>query len=110
MREPISPVDSLVAFLRARYGMAAQGAAALPHAIGNIQSLWSPDRLLADVDAKLRIVGLMEVVIEGYDRRHNGGRPTKEHPSVRRNAEMTLRLLARPFADHRDYRAEWAVD
>lgn len=102
-------MDELVEFLRARYGRAAQGARALPHAIGNIQSLWSPDRLLADVEAKLRIVALMAVIIEGYDRRHSHGRPTKEHPSVRHNAEMTLRLLAMPFADHKDYRPEWRV-
>lgn len=102
-------MNELVEFLRARYGMAAQGAAALPHAIGNIQSLWSPDRLLADVDAKLRVVGLMAVIIEGYDRRHSGNVQTKEHPSVRHNAEHALRLLALPFADHKDYRPEWRL-
>ena len=90
----MSASDSLVAFLRARYGMAAQGAAALPHAIGNIQSLWSPDRLLADVDAKLKIVEECVRTLEFEDYGHA-------------LANDVLRLLALPFADHKDYRETW---
>jgi hypothetical protein len=90
----MSASDSLVAFLRARYGMAAQGAAALPHAIGNIQSLWSPDRLLADVDAKLKIVEECVRTLDFEDHGHA-------------LANDVLRLLALPFADHKDYRETW---
>lgn len=88
--------DDLVAFLRARYGRAAQGARALPHAIGNLQSLWSPDRLLADVDAKLRVVDACVRTIEFEDHGHV-------------LAEDVLKLLALPFADHKDYREAWRV-
>lgn len=87
-------MNDLVEFLRARYGRAAQGARALPHAIGNIQSLWSPDRLLADVDAKLRVVDECVRTIENEDHGHA-------------LAQHVLKLLALAFADHKDYRAEW---
>jgi hypothetical protein len=90
----MSASDSLVAFLRARYGMAAQGAAALPHAIGNIQSLWSPDRLLADVDAKLKIVDECVRTLDYEDHGHA-------------LANDVLRLLGLPFADHKDYQERW---
>lgn len=87
-------MNDLVEFLRARYGRAAQGARALPHAIGNLQSLWSPDRLLADVDAKLRIV---EECVRTLDYEDHG------HAL----AVDVLRLLALPYADHRDYKEGW---
>lgn len=87
-------MNELVEFLRARYGMAAQGAAALPHAIGNIQSLWSPDRLLADVDAKLRVVEECVRTLDFEDHGHA-------------LANDVLRLLALPFADHKDYQESW---
>lgn len=90
----MSASDPLVEFLRARYGRAAQGARALPHAIGNIQSLWSPDRLLADVDSKLRVVAECVRTIEFEDHGHV-------------LAQDVLKLLALPFADHRDYRESW---
>ena len=86
--------DDLVEFLRKQYGRAAQGARALPHAIGNLQSLWSPDRLLADVDAKLRIV---EECVRTLDYEDHG------HAL----ANDILRLLALPYADHKDYRESW---
>lgn len=87
-------MNELVEFLRARYGMAAQGAAALPHAIGNIQSLWSPDRLLTDVDAKLRVVEECVRTLDFEDHGHA-------------LANDVLRLLALPFADHKDYQESW---
>lgn len=91
MREPIS---SLVAFLRARYSMAAQGAAALPHAIANLQSLWSPALLLADADSKLRVVDECVRTIES-------GAPGRVF------AEQVLKVLALAHASHKDYRESW---
>lgn len=86
--------DDLVEFLRKQYGRAAQGARALPHAIGNLQSLWSPDRLLADVDSKLKVV---EECVRTLDYEDHG------HAL----ANDVLRLLALPYADHKDYRESW---
>jgi hypothetical protein len=64
--------------------------------------VWSPEvagEILADVDAKLRVVEACDDTMEWEDR--NTGASL---------AEQVLRLLALPFAGHSDYRAEWAVD
>lgn len=67
-----------------------------------------PATVLRAVEAKRLIVGLMQVIIEGYDRRHHSlVAQAKEHPSVRFNAVHTLRLLASEWSDHESYWQEW---
>lgn len=54
-----------------------------------------PGRVLADVDAKRRIIGTCQYWL--HDNEHG----------VDPCAAETLRLLALPYADHPDYREEW---
>ncbi|MFI0900582.1 DUF6221 family protein [Streptomyces sp. NPDC020983] len=69
-----------------------------------------PAFVLADIDAKRRIMECHEPwVAENGDticgrcgREHIDGRPGGHFPC------QTLRLLALPYADHPDYRPEWA--
>lgn len=53
-----------------------------------------PARVFAEIKAKLRIIGAAEAAAEL-------GRETADH-------WYTLRLLAAVYADHPDYRQEWA--
>ena len=65
---------------------------------------WDPARVLADMQAKRRIVAL-------HSDPH-GGDPSCSSIDYPENAEdcETLRLLALPYASHPDYRPEWAPD
>ncbi|QGZ53355.1 hypothetical protein GPZ77_34560 (plasmid) [Streptomyces sp. QHH-9511] len=71
------------------------------------RSAWSPSRVLAEVDAKRRIVDLHQESLEsGYSTDFCrecdfGGVSQSYYPCA------TLRLLALPYADHSDYRDEW---
>ena len=58
---------------------------------------WDPARVLAEVDAKRRILDWCERMahVDGY-----GG-------LMARDARMIRRLLAQPYAEHPDYRPEW---
>lgn len=97
--------DGIVEFIRARL---ADDERAANRARSDAGEHW-PDggRMLLGVEAKRRIVALMEVIIESYDRRHGRSQVTKEHPSVRHNAEMTLLLLATEWSDHAEYQEAW---
>lgn len=83
--------DDLVAFLRARLDEDERDPGG-----------WSPARVLAEVDAKRRILA-------EHPWRHEPDWPSgrqcrqcaTEHPCT------TLRLLALPYAGHPDYREEW---
>lgn len=117
--------DSLVAFLRARLDEEQREAeAALERTTttrrriggqwveGTIQppewrrSVWPPARVLAEVDAKRRIIE-QHTVTEASE--FEGKTDTITYcPICRNDGECpTLRLLALPYADHPDYRAEW---
>jgi hypothetical protein len=71
-----------------------------------------PARVLCEVDAKRRITECHESWVAGNGdticgrcgREHIDGRPGGHFPC------QTLRLLALPYADHPDYRADWAPD
>lgn len=65
---------------------------------------WSPRRVLTEVEAKRRIVELHRRVYPGRDICDTCGMFGES--DVDWPCE-TLRLLALPFADHRDYRKEW---
>jgi hypothetical protein len=70
-----------------------------------------PARVLAEVEAKRRIVECHESWVAGNGdticgrcgREHIDGRPGGHFPC------QTLRLLALPYADHPDYRQEWSL-
>ena len=62
-----------------------------------------PARVLAEVDAKRRIIDRYEAQRTVYAA-HMGGILTKY---LVQELEAVLRLLALPFADHPDYRPEW---
>jgi hypothetical protein len=80
-------------------------------------TVWSADRATAEVGAKRRIVGLHRHVaasptVRMYEEK--GERPfgcviCADHDGVIWPAGWceTLSLLALPYADHKDYRAEW---
>jgi hypothetical protein len=57
---------------------------------------WDPARVLAECEAKRRIIDQAEQWIENYD---EGTDPM---------SAATLRLLALPYADHPDYDPKWA--
>lgn len=61
-----------------------------------------PARVLAEVDAKRRVVDLMASTLELAE-----GDSEVDHYGALSDAEETLELLALPCADHLDYRDEW---
>lgn len=87
--------------------------------------VFDPVDVLADIDAKLRLVdALVAREHHGTDRDWYGCRARTEDPHTDydmpsgnactcgrdEEVEHALRLLALPFAGHDDYRKEWAVD
>jgi hypothetical protein len=101
--------DELAKWLLGQIARDEATAHAMTHAIENLQSRWSPARLLADCEGKRR-------VIEAYER-CAGYWTAADQAELDRdwrvmNAEMdvyrlTLRLLALPYAHLPGYRAEW---
>jgi hypothetical protein len=61
-----------------------------------------PARVLADVEAKRRIVGLAAGMLAAAK-----GDSEVDHYGGLSAAEDTLSLLALPYADHPDYREDW---
>lgn len=61
-----------------------------------------PADVLADLDAKLAIVDLMDQTLRFVE-----GDSEVDHYGALGNAEEVLSILARPFAGHSDYRDEW---
>jgi hypothetical protein len=67
---------------------------------------WDPARVLAEVDAKRRILTAHTAMMPGWC-------TTCDVPGDYRgnlSGCETLRLLAMPYADHPDYRPEWTPD
>lgn len=74
------------------------------------RSAWSPQRVLAELDAKLRVLELHTPIDDRYSLTqlvcricNDGGLPVEpaSWPC------LTLRLLALPHADHPAYREDW---
>jgi hypothetical protein len=67
---------------------------------------WTSARVLAECEAKRRIVGLIEDIKSAekaaFDEWGDWHDSEDEHPS-----ELIVRLLAAVYADHPDYREEW---
>lgn len=96
---------TLVEFLLARIAEVEE-AARRSTDLGDMESLWYPDTILADCEAKRRIIGLHEpggqyVWGDGPACSTCGDVVTVQWPCD------TLRTLALPYADHRDYQPEW---
>lgn len=78
---------TLVEFLLARVAEVEQAARRATD-LGDMEPLWYPDTILAECEAKRRI-------IEEWG------------PFETYNGEELLKVLALPYADHPDYRQEW---
>ncbi|MFI2081449.1 DUF6221 family protein [Streptomyces rubiginosohelvolus] len=63
-----------------------------------------PAAALADLDAKLAVVDLMERTLWFAE-----GDSEVDHYGALGNADEVLALLARPFAGHADYQEDWAA-
>ncbi|MFH9579107.1 DUF6221 family protein [Streptomyces globisporus] len=124
-------MTDLADFLRARYAEDAQAVRANWHRDGITSERYhgtpiDPTRLLADLDAKLAL--LEDVVADRHDANHEDawyscatitegeaaclddrrlGGPCDCGRDVRVNRR--LRILARPFAGHTDYKEDWAA-
>lgn len=70
---------------------------------------FSPVRVLAEVEAKRQIVDLWREAAEGLDEDEIAFvMSMSEYPSgVLTVLSATLRRLALPYADHKDFREEW---
>lgn len=82
----------------------AQTARVMPHAIENFQSRWSPVMLLADCDAKTRVVQHCMDSIAGW--REDGADPADTDAAIADLAEV-LKLLALKYAHLKDYSERW---
>lgn len=94
---------NLTEFLLARIAEARAVAASLPY------SRWGPDpaRLLAEYEAKRRIIELVQQE-QPASQGHWEGHGSDEY-WISDHAPEILRLLALPYADHPDYREEWKI-
>jgi hypothetical protein len=117
----VSGVDDLIAFLRARldedervaldgerywHGIRVESAT---EAEENHVRRWDPARVLAEVEAKRRILDDIVGEATGLDMsvdmdRRIGARDEATEPYL---GDQLLRLLGLPYADHPDYREEW---
>lgn len=96
-----------------------QSARALPHAIGNVQARWSPAKLLAECDAKRRIIEAHKTTVE---RERVGDAFVGKWVDIvnvtcdvcgwadsqEGSACLTVKLLSLPYAARPGYRSEWA--
>jgi hypothetical protein len=97
--------EALVTFLLEKIAGDAQTARAMPHAIANLQSRWSPTMLLADCDAKARVVQHCVASIEAWRGDLTG---SAEAACAIADLTMVLKLLALKYAHLKDYRERWA--
>lgn len=91
--------EQLATWLLGQIARDEQSARAMPHAIEGLQARWSPSRLIADCEAKRKIVQNCLATIQAFP-----------EPPIRLAtglAEQTLRLMANPLAHLPGYREEW---
>jgi hypothetical protein len=108
----VAGMSDLVEFLRARLDEDEKAAQLAKRAIDQdwhlvpARMVYSPRVVLADIDAKRRIINLHS---KGYE--DNPGSIAPQGWCTVCDGEPlpcpTLRLLALPYADHPDYRDEW---
>lgn len=99
-------MDDLVAFLRDQLARDEQSARAMTHAVGEVRSRWSPDRLLQEVAAKRRIIDDVVPDVRGLEDRIESEWGCGGHAGYE-ESETLLRLLALPFAANPACREEW---
>lgn len=96
--------DDLAAWLLEQLARDEQAARALPNAIGGLQSRFSPAKLVADCEAKRRIVNDIVPAVDKMDEaiaiEWGGG-------AADGTADDLLQLLALPYSDRPGYRDEW---
>lgn len=68
---------------------------------------WHPARVLAEVDAKIRVLDHAEAWFGASFATTPDGWSSDTATAYRMAMGWTLRLLAQPYADHPDYREEW---
>lgn len=70
---------------------------------------WQPERVLAECEAKCRIVEQAEEATADHEAvaLDMSGDDAKSFHAHSDPGETILRLLAQPYADHPDYRDEW---
>lgn len=95
-------MDDLTAFLTARLDEDEAAARAAMPTGGRRNGKMTQRRVLADIEAKRRIVAEFEQVHVDYRTAHT---PTLE--GQRLGLLKAVAVLALPFADHADYREEW---
>jgi hypothetical protein len=128
-------MDDLVAFLRARLDEDEQVARATPYPwpwaededeVGHVWAeglnlvvkdaypenarhiaRWDPARVLAEVEAKRRILDEVVPEVDGMDERINGEWGIGSIAEDDYASVPLLKLLALPYAAHPDYREEW---
>lgn len=82
----------------------AQTARAMPHAIENLQSRWSPAMLLADCDAKTRVV---QHCVDSIAAWRGDLTDSTEAACAITDLTMVLKLLALKYAHLKGYREGW---
>lgn len=99
-------MDDLIPWLRAQIDRDAQSAQALPHAIGHVESRWSPARLLAQCEAYTRILDeVVPRINEQDDRIEREWGSYDEGPHD--ESELLIKLVASAYRHHPGYREEW---
>jgi hypothetical protein len=99
------PLYEGVGYLTLRGDHADRYTGELPATLADHVARHDPARILSEVRAKRRILAEVVPEIDGMEDRIDGewgaGDPAE------RESMALLRLLALPYADHPDYRAEW---
>jgi hypothetical protein len=68
---------------------------------------WDPARVLAECEAKRRIIAEVAAAIDSLDSQIADLLDAPPFTTDFETSDLLLRLLALPYAGHEDYRAEW---
>lgn len=96
------PMSDISAFLLSRI---AEDEAIAKAAEGCLMPALSPTRILAECEAKRRIIERARTVL--YVQWHDEQRYGAEHAARAQELQQVLLALALPYADHPDYNANW---
>jgi hypothetical protein len=84
-----------------------QTARAMPHAIENLQSRWSPDRLIARCEAARKVVKLYTNALHAVRADSLSFHKETQDKAAEDVLAAAVRALAEPYADKPGYREEW---
>lgn len=99
----MSDFELLGRWLLEKIGGDAQSARAMPHAIENLQSRWSPAMLITDCEAKARIVQLCMVSIATW---RDLADSTETQRAVA-DLTLVLKLMGLKYAHLKGYDERW---